>query len=485
VLINQYYKTTILLVLLGTYPLIAQTWSTPERLSPYVTGYYVILGQGLTADSSGTPWCGWVAETHDPFAFNIYVRHHTDTAWSDPDTIYPFTTFWSCNLATDANGYIWMVAEEGAGVSACFYNGSSWSNLMAVPIPASCSHYPVAAGDDSGDLRVCWASMGPGDGHHIWGNAYIEGQWGSPVLISYPGSWEEFAYSMITDKQGKVWVGWNGSLYDSYKLYTSINDVGGWSDTMLIAEDSTWTCGPALTVDTTGKVWAGWCTYSLEDSIRDIYASYYDGNTWSAPMLVSSEVSAPFPFAGDWPIAITSDDAAMVWLAWTNPDTNICYSYWDGSDWSIPAPVDTHPAGDSRPKMTFDGERIWVTWIRKIGSNTDGVYASYTYGVGVEEEQTTSPLLLRSGLCQTYPNPCNSNTTILYQLSCDCRVVLRIYSISGELVRTLVSTHQQAGLYAVRWNGKDDQNEQLPGGVYFIQSEIADYKETRKIILLK
>ncbi len=478
------YRVVILLVLLSICPLFAQTWCPPIQVSQNMADYYIILGQGLTADNSGTPWCGWVAETTDPHAFNIYVRHYTDTLWSGPDTIYPFLGFTNCNLATDANGNVWVVAEEvGSAISACFYDGNSWSALMSVPTPGSCCHYPVATGDSLGNLWVCWHSGGPGDGHHIWGNAYIDGQWGSPVLISHPGSHDESAYSMTTDKQGKVWVGWSGAFYRSIKLCTSFNNGSAWSDTMVIAEYPNHTCGPALTIDTSGKVWAGWLNREGGNNWK-VYASYYDGSVWSEPILVSSELSTSWP--GDWPIAITSDDKGMVWLTWMNPDTNIYYSYWNGSEWSNPAPVDIHPAQDYMPKMTFDSERIWVSWIRRVDLlDTLSVYASYTYGVGIEEEQTTNPLPSGSGLCQSYPNPFSSNTTISYQLPSDCYVALRIYNIVGKLVRKLVNKHQEVGHYSVRWNGEDDQNKQLPSGVYFLQLKTPEASDVKKMVILE
>ena len=478
-------RVVILLVLLSNYPLIAQTWSTPERISPDVSGSYIIFSQGLTADSSGRPWCGWVAETYNPSAYNIYASHYTNTAWFGPDTIYPFTGFWSCNLATDANENVWVVAEEGAGVSACFYNGSSWSNLMAVPTPGSCCHYPVASGDDSGNLRVCWASGGPGDGHHIWGNAYIAGQWGSPVLISYPGSPEEFTYSMTTDKQGRVWVGWYRFSCPDRGICVSFNDGSGWNDTMMIAgyPHSYYTRGPALTVDTSGRLWAGWFGCDSTSNWK-VYASYYDGNTWSAPVPVSSETAVFYN-----KIAITSDDAGMVWLTWTNPDTNICYSYWDGSNWSDPAPVDIHPAIDYSPKMTFDGEKIWVTWLREIGSNTYGVYASYTYGVGIEEKPVVQPPPSGLGLWQNYPNPFRDKIYIKFQiLNSKLQTTIKIYNCAGQLVRSFNDlTRYQSSINQIFWDGRDEADRQVPSGVYFLQVENVTSGNAfcRKIIKIK
>jgi hypothetical protein len=171
-----------------------------------------------------------------------------------------------------------------------------------------------------------------------------------------------------------------------------------------------------------------------------------------------------------------------------NPDTNIYYSYWNGSDWSNPAPVDIHPAKDCRPKMTFDGERIWVTWIRWLvasGWDTLSVYASYTYGVGVEEKPVANLPLSVLGLSQNYPNPFSSYTTISYQLPSDCNVCLRIYSVAGELVRTLVSQNQETGHYTVNWDGKDEKGRVVPSGIYFYHLNAGNCTSTKRMILIQ
>ncbi|MBE0433122.1 T9SS type A sorting domain-containing protein, partial [candidate division WOR-3 bacterium] len=239
------------------------------------------------------------------------------------------------------------------------------------------------------------------------------------------------------------------------------------------------TLGPALTVDTSGKIWAGWLGCDSVENWK-VYASCFEDSVWSVPMLVSEPAGW-----GDYPVAITSDDRGNVWLTWMNSDDDIYYSYWNGNKWSDPAPIDTHPALDYYPKMTFNGKRIWVTWIRQIGSNQYAIYASYTYGVGVEEKPVAnlSPSALK--LDPSYPNPFSLKTAISYQLPCDCYVSLRIYDIAGNLVRTLVNKDQKAAHYSVNWNGKDNQNRHLPGGVYFVRLEAEGYAKTEKVVLLQ
>ena len=477
------YIIAVSVLVLNPSSSFAQTWCPVMRVSPFVTDHYVIFGQGLTADNYGRPWCGWCGETFNPHAWNLYVSHYSDTAWCHPDTIFPLLGFENCDLTTDASGNIWVVAEEEY-VSACFYDGSSWSDLMAVPTQGTCCHFPIATGDSIGSLWVCWAGGGPGDGHHIWGNTYISGSWRSPVLVSYPyTAIDEYTYSMTADTEGRVWVGWYGfSGFDEW-IYASFNDGNGWSDTMMIAEHTNYTRGPALTSDTSGNVWAGWINRSTNG--RNIYASYYDGSVWSEPMLVSSEPPPPFPIPGDWPIAMVGDDAGMVWLTWVNADTNIYYSFWDGNNWSNPAPVDTHPAKEYNLKMTYDGERVWVSWIRRVGlEDTLTVYASYTYGLGVEEA-AFHYLPSTQASIQNYPNPFSTNTVISCHIPAECHISLKIYDVYGNVVKTFINRGKQAGRYIASWGGQDEYGKDCPSGVYFVRLEASNYGETRKITKLK
>ncbi len=46
-------------------------------------------------------------------------------------------------------------------------------------------------------------------------------------------------------------------------------------------------------------------------------------------------------------------------------------------------------------------------------------------------------------------------------------VVLKIYGLTGRLVRTLVDPEQKAGFYRVVWDGSDWSNKRVASGVYF------------------
>ncbi len=101
-------------------------------------------------------------------------------------------------------------------------------------------------------------------------------------------------------------------------------------------------------------------------------------------------------------------------------------------------------------------------------------------------------------LMQNYPNPFNPTTRIEYRVSNAARVVLKIYNILGQEIRTLVDALQEPGVYSIEWNGKDNRGAEVAGGVYFYRLEVLEqtgdaasdkslpiFVQTRKMTFLK
>jgi hypothetical protein len=88
-------------------------------------------------------------------------------------------------------------------------------------------------------------------------------------------------------------------------------------------------------------------------------------------------------------------------------------------------------------------------------------------------------------LGENYPNPFNPETTIEFSLNKADDVTLKIYSITGQLVRTLVNSAMEVGTHQVKFNGQDDFGNMLSSGVYFYQLQSAGQIATNKMILMK
>ncbi len=104
---------------------------------------------------------------------------------------------------------------------------------------------------------------------------------------------------------------------------------------------------------------------------------------------------------------------------------------------------------------------------------------------GVEEGGGSQAPSFGNSLRQNTPNPFNPETVIRYSVAQSGPVAIRVYNVSGALVRTLVNRVQTAGDHVERWNGTDDRGHPLPSGAYFYRLEAAGFVESKKLILLK
>ena len=88
-------------------------------------------------------------------------------------------------------------------------------------------------------------------------------------------------------------------------------------------------------------------------------------------------------------------------------------------------------------------------------------------------------------LMPNYPNPFNPSTTIRYQVPSSVHVELRVFDVSGALVRTLVNESKAPGAYSLEWNGRDDQGTAVSSGVYFYRLNAGSFSDVRKMTLVK
>jgi len=86
---------------------------------------------------------------------------------------------------------------------------------------------------------------------------------------------------------------------------------------------------------------------------------------------------------------------------------------------------------------------------------------------------------------QNNPNPFNPVTTLRYKLPRESFVNITIYNMLGNLVNNLVSQKQIAGYKSVQWNATNNQGQPVSAGVYFYTIQAGEYRQTKKMILLK
>jgi hypothetical protein len=101
--------------------------------------------------------------------------------------------------------------------------------------------------------------------------------------------------------------------------------------------------------------------------------------------------------------------------------------------------------------------------------------------VSAQDLQSPSTFALE----QNYPNPFNPETKIRYEVPEAGRVGLKILTLLGQEVRTLVDEEKPAGSAEAQWDGKDGLGRKVGSGVYLYRLEAQGLVQTKKMILLQ
>ena len=198
--------------------------------------------------------------------------------------------------------------------------------------------------------------------------------------------------------------------------------------------------------------------------LKDIMAKIQWYNATPAQNLLvdlrSQEDFVPIASSGLRIIAYIPHNTSWIKLR-TFPGAGLAYYHWINPS-----------TGDSSLSRQLSGPlfftppdtRDWVLVIQK----------SETYAHN--DLNTVSSFLLE----QNYPNPFNPKTIIRYHVPQDASVVVKVYTVLGKQVATLVDDDLTAGSYSVEFDGSA-----LPSGVYFCRISTRRFTDTKRLLLVK
>jgi len=140
--------------------------------------------------------------------------------------------------------------------------------------------------------------------------------------------------------------------------------------------------------------------------------------------------------------------------------------------------------------LSYPGAAIrrvyWLPWTGYDGyfntwssSSSNGTFYIFKKDVQVGIEPAIN-IPSEFKLYQNYPNPFNPSTIISYDLRSAGYVTIKIYDITGKLVKSLVNKEQQPGTYNINFS-----SEGLSSGIYFYRLSTVGFTDTKKMILLK
>jgi parallel beta-helix repeat protein len=149
-------------------------------------------------------------------------------------------------------------------------------------------------------------------------------------------------------------------------------------------------------------------------------------------------------------------------------------TYFDSSPW----PVEPDGGGSTLAlKNPLESNNRPENWAASAGHGSPGEVNDMFSGI---HETTESETLTAFVLGQNYPNPFNPMTTIPFKLPKSCRVMIHIYSITGQRIANVLDVTLPAGNHQAVFNA-----DHLPSGMYFYRIESDGFRETKSMLFLK
>ena len=225
--------------------------------------------------------------------------------------------------------------------------------------------------------------------------------------------------------------------------------------------------GLAFADEFTGQFGAATPAASLAKTVADFYWNFIPLNRyWSVYDTLKAgtftgTVSFTYNPATDFPAVSGFNEDSLV-VAGLNP--------LNGELEALPSTLNK-----SARTLTTDYTKSFDTYV--VASK------STTLIVGVDDPVAEVPR--HFSLEQNYPNPFNPSTAIRFTVPVASDVLLRIYNLRGQQLRTRVDMRYVAGQHTVMWNGQDNYGQPVSSGVYFVQMRAGEFVTVKKAALVR
>jgi hypothetical protein len=188
-------------------------------------------------------------------------------------------------------------------------------------------------------------------------------------------------------------------------------------------------------------------------------------------------------------IALQPDSLARPWLTYVTPFGATAGVWMEeiGPSFSYLSRVVVLGFGFEAVNRTNPTDTLTVT----RGEMMDIMLGFLEPGVGIGDGGPVGEVGMPKAfaLGQNYPNPFNPSTTIEFTVPDNQpgaeNVLLKIYNLRGQLVKTIVDDNMESGRYVVRWDGRSSNGAAVSSGIYIYRITVGDHVAARKMVLLK
>ncbi|MFL2989924.1 MAG: choice-of-anchor J domain-containing protein [Candidatus Neomarinimicrobiota bacterium] len=417
----------------------------------------------FTTNSENSPPAEFsLVEPLDNAVLNIFNPPFCWEETTDPD--FGDTITYAISLGKHLDSMI--VIYVGPFMASCFYE------TMGMVEDNTTYYWNVVASDDAGAVSVSNIQT-----------FTINTQNDSPGLATLIAPLQG---SMQTDiRPGFYWL----EAHDPDPFDHVTYSIEWWpvneTDVMFIEDVDTNTFTPEFDLSDNAKF--GWRVTAKDieglSSMTD--SSYFFTDAFPEPPLAFNTV---YPENNAEGLGTSID---FVWNKTIDPDPldEVTYQLIYGTDWQDSSTyVYSDITTDTSTSVLLDDniQYYWIVVARDadgfiVGSNND-TPNMVTVGT-LSLDNNTVPTVF--ALHQNYPNPFNPTTKISYDLPKNEFVSISIYNVMGRKMKSLINAMQEAGYRSLTWNATDDLGQSVSAGMYIYTIQAGEFRQTRKMVLLK
>jgi len=359
-------------------------WSTPVEI-PNARGYW----PDIVIDGEDTLYVMWGAGTQIE-----YAAKPISGSWSPPVTISTSSSGVSSPvMVVGLRGIIHALWYQHMSGWQIFYasktSGGAWTSPVNISSNPSGAWSPDITLDDKGILHAVWRDFAPDNAGIVYARKSGSESWTIPSNIASGKSDSPAIAALGTD----LYVTWN-RLDENYNydvLYTRKTEGASWDIPINLSNNTGWSVGPAITLNTGTVPHVAWCDYTSGN--KEIYyrgpasAEQTSDATVAQVITVPITMSTPtlsflyqlggaYPDGATWFSVQVSDDITATTLFSTAESTDTWTHRWfDLTPWASQAVTlafNVH--------QTFGYPRTWAyidevtigsaypdLWVRKDG----------------------------------------------------------------------------------------------------------------------
>ena len=417
-----------------------ESWNEEQGVSPWDS--LNRFRPAISLDNGSIPWVVW-NRTITGHEGDIFFTRWNGKGW-EPERQVNLLDSTELDFAPHiayGGGQTWIVWYGGPTdispytVYASRWNGNGWEPDMQVSPSDNCHHWFCdVAVDNNGMPHVVWCEVP----HYRLYYSYFNGvRWTDPIIIN-----------------------------DTTEVWAS-----PWAD-------------PHIRIDCQRNLHVAWTGAFVGASYRDIFYDKYDGTGWSPSFKISQDSCYH-----EWYSDIAADRPDNIWVVWDRQgegqdEFRIYASHYNGTSWSTEERLDNDSSyRDGGPRICLDNNgEPWVVWDGKTYSLSYDIYYNRFVSAGIK-----APSISKCPVswAYAYPHLFSKKITFFLKPSFADHVLLRIYDSNGKAIKTLVNKRLTPNTYRFFWDGRDENGAKVHSGIYFIYVKMDNKEEIEKVVFIK